>query len=66
MGRVMIACPVTGKAVSTGIETELATPQQAVPFVSSARCAACGAQHQWSHSDAWICETMPFERPSAV
>jgi H2-forming N5,N10-methylenetetrahydromethanopterin dehydrogenase-like enzyme len=66
MGCVMITCSVTGKAVSTGIETELATLQQAVPFVSSAHCAACGAQHQWSHSDAWICETTLFKRPSAV
>ena len=35
MGCVMISCPVTGKAVSTGIDTELATLQQAVPFLSS-------------------------------
>ncbi len=66
MGCVMITCPVTGQAVSTGIDTELATLQQAAPFLSSTRCAACGAQHQWSRSDAWICDSISVERPSAA
>jgi hypothetical protein len=66
MGCVMIRCPVTGTAVSTGIDTDLATLQEALPFRSVAHCAACGGEHQWSRSDAWICETFPFERPSAA
>jgi hypothetical protein len=58
----MIICPVTGKAVSTGIDTEIATLEQAYPFQSSVLCPACGAEHSWTRSDAWICETIPFER----
>ena len=66
MGCVMITCPVTGKPVSTGIDTELATLQQAIPFRSSIRCPACGAEHSWSGSDAWICETIPFGGSNAA
>ena len=63
MGCVMITCPITGQAVSTGIDTELGTLQQADPFLSSTRCAACGARHQWSRSDAWICDSTPLTPP---
>lgn len=66
MGCVMITCPATGKAVSTGVDTELATLEQAIPFLSSTLCPACGAEHLWSRSDAWICETIPFEPSNAA
>ena len=66
MGCVMIRCPVTGRAVSTGIDTELATLEQAIPFRSSIQCAACGTEHGWTRADAWICETVPFESPNAA
>ena len=66
MGCVMITCPVTGQAVSTGIETELASLQQADPFRSSVWCPACRGEHSWSRSDAWICETIPFQGSNAA
>jgi hypothetical protein len=59
MGCVMILCPVTGKPVSTGIDTELSTLEQAHPFVSRLACSACGQEHRWSRSDAWICDALP-------
>ncbi|HET9534243.1 MAG TPA: hypothetical protein VFP43_02715 [Mesorhizobium sp.] len=65
MGCVMIMCPVTGQAVSTGIDTELATLDQAHPFHSFVLCPVCGAKHGWSRSDAWICDTMPVEKSGA-
>ena len=66
MGFVMIICPVTGRAVSTGIATEFATLQQAAAFQICTRCGACGGEHRWSPGDAWICDTIPFERPAAA
>jgi hypothetical protein len=63
MGCVMITCPVTGKPVSTGIDAELAALDQAIPFQAFVHCPACGADHGWSRSDAWISEAIPFEEP---
>ncbi len=60
MGRVMISCPVTGKAVSTGIETDRFTLELARAFNSRSHCRACGGEHRWSNADAWICESPPF------
>jgi hypothetical protein len=58
--------PANGQSGVEGIDTEFATLQQAVPFLSSTRYAVCSAQHQWSRSDACICETISLERPSAA
>jgi len=66
MGAVMITCPVTGRPVPTGIATDLATLEQAVPFQTSTRCVACGGEHRWSRADAWICDTIPFDWPHAA
>lgn len=63
MGHVMITCPVTGKPVSTGIDAELAALDQAIPFRAFVHCPACGAEHAWSRSDAFISEAVPFEEP---
>lgn len=59
MGRVMISCTVTGKAVSTGIETDQFALDLAKSFESWTNCSACGGEHLWSRSDAWICEAVP-------
>lgn len=64
MGCVMITCPVTGTAVSTGIETEQSTLDRAKSFTSRIVCRACGGEHMWSRRDAWICEFAPFEPPA--
>jgi endogenous inhibitor of DNA gyrase (YacG/DUF329 family) len=54
MGAVMIKCPKSGRAVSTGIEIERDTFDQ-LPNVSSAmNCPACGSHHVWHKADAWI------------
>jgi hypothetical protein len=66
MGCVMITCPVTGVAVSTGIETEQSTLDRAKAFMSRTVCRACGAEHVWSRTDAWICEFAPFESLPAL
>ena len=59
MGRVMISCPVTGTAISTGIEADRFSLEAAKAFQSRARCPACGNEHIWSRTDAWICESGP-------
>ena len=54
MSVVMIKCPQTGDAVSTGIESEPDT-FNALPNVSAQmKCSACGGRHTWRRSEAWL------------
>jgi hypothetical protein len=64
MGWVMISCPVTGRAISTGIETDHFSLKQVRSFTSRCSCQACGGEHAWSNFDAWICDTSPRAMPS--
>jgi hypothetical protein len=51
---LMIKCPSTGRAVSTGIET-LAI-EQLPNVVAKATCPACGCVHEWTKADAWLAD----------
>jgi hypothetical protein len=52
MGIIMINCPATGHAISTGIEV-CATDQ--LPIVTATTvCPECFRQHQWTKNDAWL------------
>jgi hypothetical protein len=56
MGVVMITCPNTGRAVSTGIETDarsLASLSLSLTSLSS-RNALFAAAHVWWKREAWI------------
>ncbi len=66
MGCVMISCPVTGNAVSTGIETDHYALELAKAFKSRSRCSECGGEHIWSKTDVWICDTVPYQQPHAA
>jgi hypothetical protein len=54
MGVLMIQCPSTGRAVSTGIET-LDVDQLPAVKVRTV-CPACGGTHEWTKHDAWLAE----------
>jgi hypothetical protein len=54
MGMIMISCPSTGRAVSTGIETLSIDPLPTV--VAKTICSACGCVHEWTKIDAWLSE----------
>ena len=60
-GRVMpivtIACPRTGKFVSTGMELEPNDFETLGPKIFRIRCAACGSEHLWARGTAWLTET---------
>jgi len=57
MGILMVRCPKTGWAISTGryIESRLfgSTPV----FFGSAYCPHCRVRHEWFVKDAWVCES---------
>jgi hypothetical protein len=54
MGRVMITCPATGRAISTGINTERSEFACTPVFFSDTYCAICDAGHRWFARDAWV------------
>jgi hypothetical protein len=47
-------CPVTGRAVSTAIETEANSFRRLPSVTAHMRCPACGRDHEWSVADAWL------------
>jgi len=55
MSSMMIACPTTGRPVSTGIETEPAVFKRLPKVTSRLICPACGQEHIWTVASAWLC-----------
>ena len=54
MTSIMIRCPNTGRAVSTAIETETSVFRKLPKVSSKMHCPACGEDHVWSISSAWL------------
>ena len=54
MSTVMIKCPNTGLSVSTAIETEPSVFRQLPKVASRMLCPACGHEHTWWTSSAWL------------
>ena len=57
MGTLMIKCPKTGYAISTGIQTERATFQNAPVFFARTLCPLCQTPHEWFARAAWVHES---------
>jgi len=54
MGVVMITCPNTGRAFSTGIESDARTFASLPDVLSRAKCCHCGSEHVWWTREAWL------------
>ena len=59
MSSVMIRCPVTGRAVSTAIETEPSVFRKLPKITAHMRCPACRQDHEWTMSSAWLAGEPP-------
>jgi hypothetical protein len=64
MGIIMIRCPSTGRAVSTGIE--MPNLDQLPTVIATMVCSACGRVHEWTRTDAWLAEGGAFYRQQAA
>lgn len=51
---VMIKCPETGVAISTGIETERSRFNRSPVFFGRTYCPICQTNHEWFAGDAWL------------
>lgn len=56
MGIVMIRCPATGRAISTGIEADALSFNRTPVFIAHTWCPICKIDHEWFAADAWISE----------
>jgi hypothetical protein len=54
MSLVMIRCPMTGRPVSTAIETEPVTFRRLPTVAVCMHCPACERDHTWTVSSAWL------------
>jgi predicted RNA-binding Zn-ribbon protein involved in translation (DUF1610 family) len=50
----MIKCPNTGLSVTTAIEIEPSVFHQLPKIASRMHCPACGNEHIWMTSSAWL------------
>lgn len=50
---VMVRCPNSDKAVSTGIRCDVEA-FSTLPPADQFACTACGDDHHWSVEDAWL------------
>ena len=64
MGILMITCPSTGRAVSTGIETS--DVKQLPTVIATTVCPACGRVHEWTKDNAWLAEGGEYYRRLAA
>lgn len=63
MSLVMIRCPDTGRAVSTEIEAEPAVFRKLPIVAAQMQCPACGRDHVWTISSAWLAGEPRLVRP---
>ena len=54
MSSVLIKGPATGQPVPTGIEVESSVFRQLPKTASQMTCPACGQEHVWATSSAWL------------
>ena len=57
MAQIMIKCPVSSHAISTGVEVDSDADFNSLLDVAyHADCPSCGFNHIWFKHDAWIAE----------
>lgn len=62
MSVVMTRCPVTGRAVSTGIDTASVIVESLPDVAVRMRCPECGREHHWRRRDTWLAHSVPAAR----
>jgi hypothetical protein len=56
MGVVRTKCPVTGRAIDTGIETDKESFGRFPSFIGRVFCPHCKTEHGWTKDTAWVAE----------
>ena len=62
MGLLLIRCPKTGRAISTGRNATAAALRCSPVFFSQTYCALCHETHQWFATEAWVKDSESSEQ----
>jgi len=54
MTHILTRCPIIGCGVQTGITTQMVNFNSLPNVAVMMHCAACGGDHSWKPSDAWM------------
>ena len=54
MPKILIHCPVMGKSVDTGLNTETVIFRSLEGFTFELKCPRYGTVHKWTTAKAWI------------
>lgn len=54
MIEILIKCPRSRRAVSTGITLPKATWNKQGRFSAFTKCEVCGVDHEWGNEDVWL------------
>jgi hypothetical protein len=56
VGTVLIKCPQTGRAISTGIKADRNSFLCSAVFFARTHCPICATNHEWFSREAWVHE----------
>jgi hypothetical protein len=62
MPAILVVCPTTAKAISTGIETEAEILMTLPRIQCGLNCPACGERHFWTCDEAWLADPEKTDR----
>jgi hypothetical protein len=54
VGTLMIKCPNTGRAISTGMTADRSSFGSTSVFYSRTYCPICRVNHDWFATEAWV------------
>ncbi len=54
MEHLIFVCPATGRAIDSGVESEISTLLRIREQTVRALCPACGERHEWPVRDAFL------------
>lgn len=54
MGMIMIKCPQTGHAISTGLKADRDSFLCSAVFFARTPCSVCEVSHEWFSMQAWV------------
>jgi hypothetical protein len=66
VGVIMINCPQTGRAISTGMKMDRPGFNRSPVFFGRTYCPHCRTNHEWFAKDAWVHEERDAVRKDAV
>jgi hypothetical protein len=56
MAIIFTTCPISGREISTGVETDAKSFAQMPEFVARVHCPYCRVDHNWTKHNSFIVE----------